>query len=400
MSGAIVGRDTVGPGPQAANAPLRGIRVLDLTGTMSGPFCTLLMAQLGARVDKVEPPAGDIVRRLMRGRHDGMTPIFLALNAGKRSAVLDLSTPRGRAQLTALLPEYDVVVHNMRAAAAARLGLTEDGLRVAGSDALLCEIVGFGPGPYQDRPAYDDTIQAISGMAWLQGANGQPEYVRSVVADKTAGLYAAVGVCAALAGRGRGIPVRSIRVPMFEALVAYTMIEQLGGLTFEPPEGPALYPRAVSPHRRPFATADGHVAVMLYTDRHWVAFLTWLGRDDLLQDPRFTQTAERSLAIDEVYGFLAGVLAGRTTREWLEIFAGLDVPASPVLSFDGLLHDPHLAAAGTIVTEEHPTEGQVRRVRTPFTFNGEPAPGLAPASGLGADTEDVLAVAVARPTAG
>jgi crotonobetainyl-CoA:carnitine CoA-transferase CaiB-like acyl-CoA transferase len=383
-------RDRVAPEP--ANAPLTGIRVLDLTGTMSGPFCTLLMAQLGAQVDKIEPPAGDIVRRLMRSRHDGMTPIFLALNAGKRSAVLDLARPEGRAQLTALLPRYDVVVHNMRAAAAARLGLTEDGLRSAGSDALLCEIVGFGPGPYADRPAYDDTIQAISGLAWLQGRGGAPEYVRSVVADKTAGLYAAVGVCAALAGRARGRPVRSVRVPMFEAMVAYTMLEQMGGLTFEPPEGPPLYPRAVSAQRRPFGTADGHIAVMLYTDRHWTAFLTWLGREDLLQDPKFTQTAARSLAIDEVYGFLAGVLAGRTTREWLEIFGDLDVPASAVLSFDGLLDDPHLAAAGTIVTEEHPTEGPVRRVRTPFTFNGEPPPGLAPAPGLGADTADVLGV--------
>src|SRR6266567_4787719 len=270
------GRDADGDRAGPANAPLAGIRVLDLTGTMSGPFCTLLMAQLGAQVDKVEPPAGDIVRNLMRGRTAGMTPIFLALNAGKRSAVLDLSAPQGRAQLIALFPRYDVIAHNMRPAAAARLGLTEDGLRSAGSDALLCEIVGFGPGPYQDRPAYDDTIQAISRMAWLQGRNGQPEYVGSVVADKTAGLYAAVGVCAALAGRARGVPVRSVRVPMFETLVAYTMLEQLGGLTFEPPEGPPLYPRAVSAHRRPFATADGYVAVMLYTDRHWVEFLTWL----------------------------------------------------------------------------------------------------------------------------
>lgn len=387
-------------GPEPANAPLRGIRVLDLTGTMSGPFCTLLMAQLGARVDKIEPPAGDIVRSLMRGRHAGMTPIFLALNAGKRSAVLDLSRPGDRARLTALFPRYDVIVHNMRAAAAARIGLTEDGLRSAGSDAVLCEIAGFGTGPYADRPAYDDTIQAISGMAWLQGRNGRPEYVRSVVADKTAGLYAAVGVCAALAGRARGAPIRSVRVPMFETMVAYTMLEQLGGLTFEPPEGPALYPRATSAHRRPFATADGYVAVMLYTDRHWSAFLTWLGRDDLLADPKFTQTAARSLAIDEVYGFLARVLTERTTREWLEVFSELDVPASPVLSFDSLLADPHLAAVGTIVTEEHPTEGLVRRVRTPITFNGEPPPGLAPAPRLGADTEQILGAEGRTPELG
>lgn len=370
--------------------PLTGLRVLDLTGTMSGPYCTLLLAQLGASVDKVEPPGGDITRSLMRGRNDGMTPIFLGLNAGKRSVVLDLKQTADRERLTALLPCYDAVVHNMRPAAAARLGLTEDGLAAAGADALLCEIVGYGPGPYEDRPAYDDTTQSISGMAWVQGRGERPEYVRSAVADKTAGLYAALGICAALLGRTSGRPARSVRIPMFETMVAYTLVEQLGGLTFEPPEGPPLYPRTMSPSRHPYATADGYVGVMLYTDRHWAAFLGWLGRDDLAADPAYTTVAGRSIHIDEVYGFLAGELRARTTDEWLEIFERLDVPASRVHSFTDLLSDPHLEKAGTLVVEEHPSEGWVRRVRSPFLVDGRPLAEPSPAPTLGQHTGEVL----------
>ncbi|BBG02574.1 MULTISPECIES: CaiB/BaiF CoA transferase family protein [Pseudonocardia] len=370
--------------------PLTGLRVLDLTGTMSGPYCTLLLAQLGASVDKVEPPAGDITRSLMRGRNDTMTPIFLGLNAGKRSIVLDLRTERDRDRLTGLLPRYDAVVHNMRPAAAARIRLTEAGLAAAGSEALLCEIVGYGPGPYEDRPAYDDTTQSISGLAWVQGRGEEPEYVRSAVADKTAGLYAALAVCAALLGRTTGHPSRSVRIPMFETMVAYTTVEQLGGLTFEPPQGPPLYPRTMSPSRRPYRTADGHVGVMLYTDRHWSAFLDWLGREDLAADPSYTTVAGRSLHIDEVYGWLAEQLLGRTTGEWLEIFERLDVPASRVHSFDDLLTDPHLLKAGTVVVEQHPTEGAVRRVRAPFLFDGLPLDDPRPAPTIGEHTTDVL----------
>ena len=370
--------------------PLSGLRVLDLTSTMSGPYCTLLLAQLGASVDKIEPPEGDITRSLMRGRNPGMTPIFLGLNAGKRSAVLDLRTPEGRERLAALLPRYDAVVHNMRPAAAARIGLTEEGLAAAGSAALLCEIVGYGPGPYEDRPAYDDTTQAVSGMAWVQGRGETPEYVRSAIADKTAGLYAALAICAALLGREKGRPTRTVRIPMFETMAAFTLVEQLGGLTFDPPEGPPLYPRTMSPSRRPYPTADGYVAVMLYTDRHWRTFLEWLGRADLAADERFTTVAGRSQHIDEVYAFLAGELTARTTDEWLKVFAELDVPASRVHTFADLLTDPHLTQAGLLAVVDHPTEGRVRQGRAPFLIDGAPPADPAPAPTLGQHTAEVL----------
>lgn len=375
---------------ETVSGPLTGLNILDLTGTMSGPYCTLLLAQLGASVDKVEPPAGDITRSLMRGRNETMTPIFLGLNVGKRSALLNLKDEQDREQLTALLPRYDAVVHNMRPAAAGRIGLTEEGLAAAGSSALLCEIVGYGPGPYEDRPAYDDTTQSISGMAWVQGRGEEPAYVRAAVADKTAGLYAALGICAALLGRKNGNETQSVRIPMFETMVAYTMVEQLGGLTFEPPAGPPLYPRTMSPSRRPYPTADGFVAVMLYTDRHWTTFLTWLGRDDLAEDPMYTTVSGRSLHIDEVYDFLAEELKARTTAEWLDVFEKLDVPAGPVHSFEDLLTDPHLEKTGSIVVEDHPTEGRVRRVRAPFLFDGRALADPSPAPALGEHTAEIV----------
>ena len=278
--------------------------MLDLTGTMSGPFCTLLLAQLGAAVDKIEPPAGDVIRHLVAGVTPGMSPIHLNLNAGKNSVVLDLRDDADRELLVDALPDYDVVVHNMRPKAAERLGLTAKGLTDAGSHAVLCEIVGFGPGPNESLPAYDDTIQAMSGMAWVQGNGAQPAYVRTAVADKTAGIYAALAVCAELAGRSRGVKPRSVKVPMYETLVAFTTVEQLGGLSYDPPTGPGLYPRTASPARRPYPTSDGYVSVMLYTDRHWAAFLTEVGRPELIGDPRYTSVAARTANIDSLYGLV------------------------------------------------------------------------------------------------
>jgi crotonobetainyl-CoA:carnitine CoA-transferase CaiB-like acyl-CoA transferase len=376
---------------ECARGPLKGIRVLDLTGTMSGPYCTLLLAQLGASVDKIEPPGGDGVRNLTPGKTPGMSPIFLALNAGKRSVVLDFKQPLDRQLLIGSLPHYDVVVHNMRPQAAARLGLTADKLVAAGSKAVLCELVGFGPGPYESRPAYDDTIQAASGLAWVQGNGVEPAYVRTAVADKTAGMYAALAICAELASRAAGGPHRSIKIPMFETLVAFTTVEQLGGLTYVPTSGPALYPRTASPHRKPYPTRDGYVSLMLYTDRHWAAFLQRVGREDLVADPRFATIAGRTANIDEAYALVASELVLRTTAEWLDVFDEIDVPHAPVQSLPDLLQDSHLVSAAIFDEYEHPTEGTIRAVRAPFLFDGVRSEDLTPAPVLGEHSEDFAA---------
>lgn len=381
QSGIAASDDPAPPGP--ARGPLQGIRVLDLTGTMSGPFCTLLLAQLGASVDKVEPPAGDVTRHLTPGRSAGMSPIYLALNAGKRSVVLDFRRAADRDLLRERLAGYDVVVHNMRPQAAARLGLTAATLAEVGSTAVLCELVGFGPGPYEERPAYDDTIQAASGLAWVQGNGGEPAYVRTAIADKTAGMYAALAICAELASRAAGAAPRVVKVPMFEAMVAWTSAEQFGGLTHVPATGPALYPRTASPQRRPFPTKDGHVSLMLYTDRHWAAFLERTGHPELVADSRFATLPGRTAHIDEVYALVAAELSERTTAEWLQLLEDIDVPHAPVASLDELLDDPHLTATAVFREVDHPTEGRIRAVRAPFLFDGTRPPDLDPAPVLG-----------------
>ncbi len=366
------------------DGPLHGVSVLDLTGTMSGPFCTLLLAQMGARIDKVEPPKGDVVRNVTAGKTVGMSSIFLALNAGKNSIVLDFKKEADRALLREHFADYDVVVHNMRPAAAQRLGLTVDGLANSGSKALLCELVGFGPGPYETMPAYDDTIQAMSGLAWVQGNGVEPAYVRTAVADKASGMYAAMTICAALVGRAAGHGPQVVKIPMFETMAAFTTVEQLGGLTYDPPTGPALYARTASPHRRPFLTSDGYISLMLYTDRHWSSFLNHIARGDLVADPRFVSIAGRTANIDEVYAFVASELKGRTTEYWLKVLDDIDVPHAPVKSLEDLLVDPHLDAVGLVATTEHPTEGQIRSFRAPFLFDGRRPPDLGPAPTLGA----------------
>ena len=287
-------RDEKCPAPPDRPGPLAGIRVLDLTSTISGPFCTLLLAQLGACIDKIEPPTGDVLRHVAEGRHEGMSPLYIAFNSGKRSVRLDLGDETDRQLLRRSFASFDVIVHNMRPSAASRLGLTAQTLREVESHAVLCEIVGYGPGPYQDRPAYDDTIQAAGGMAWVQGNGEQPEYVRTAIADKTAGMYAAAAICAELAGRARNAPPRVLKIPMLESLAAFTTLEQLGGCTFDPPTGPPLYARTASPNRRPYATADGHLSVLLYTDRHWASFLAEIGRNDLRSDTRFATLSGRT----------------------------------------------------------------------------------------------------------
>jgi crotonobetainyl-CoA:carnitine CoA-transferase CaiB-like acyl-CoA transferase len=353
-----------------------GVRVLDLTTTFLGPYCTYLLAQQGADVIKVEAPGGDIARRLTRGRSDGMSSIFLSVNHGKRSIALDLRKDGGLAALMDLAQTADVFVHNMRSTAADRLGISAADVRRAAPEIVYCRAQGFGStGPYAGRPAYDDTIQAISGFADLQGHLAQrPSYVASVIADKTCGIVAAQAITAALFTRERTGVGHDIEIPMFETMSAFALVEHMTGQSFEPPIGPALYGRAISPYRRPYQTADGYVAVMLYTDRHWSAFLQDIGRPDLVDDSRFRDVSGRTANIDEVYAFLDEQFASDTTQGWLARLERLDVPGVPINRTDDLFEDEHLATVGLIQAFEHPSEGRLRQVRSPISVDGAPLP--------------------------
>ncbi|MFC5947018.1 CaiB/BaiF CoA transferase family protein [Pseudonocardia lutea] len=376
----------------AEEAPLAGVRVVDLTTTFMGPYCTLVLAQMGADVVKVEAPGGDVVRYVADERGTGMGPVFLNANRGKRSLELDLKRPAGREVLLRLVGTADVVVHNLRPEAATRLRLRAEDLHAVAPRLVHCVVRGFSSaGPYRDKAAYDDVIQASSGLAAVQGGPDGPTYVRTPVADKGTALMAVGAITAALYRRertGRGL---AIEVPMLETMVSFTLLDQQGGYVFDPPRGPAGYARTDSPYRRPYRTADGHVGVMVYTDAQWRAFFELTGRPELAEDPRFRTITARTVHIDELYRLLEEELGARSTADWLAAFDALGIPAMPVLTVPELFDDEHLRAVGTFDRTVHPTEGPLRHVRFPVDFAGLPGVDLRPAPRLGEHGPEILA---------
>ena len=372
--------------------PLHGITVLDTTMMMLGPYATQLLADMGAEVIKVETAEGDPLRNVGPSRNPGMATTFLNLNRNKQSVLLDLKSPAGRVAIQKLAAEADVFVHNMRPRALERLGLGYEALKAINPSIIHAGAFGFGQrGPYADRPAYDDTIQAMCGLASLQGAfNGVPTYQATIPADKTVAVYFCSAILAALFHRARTGEGQQVEVPMFEAMSAWTLGEHIYGAGLEPPVSAPVYPRVVSPNRKPYATKDGYVAVVAYNDQQWTRMFEGLGRPDVMKDPRFLTLADRTRNVDAFYGELADACATVTTEEALAIFAKADVPAVKLASTTDLLSDPHLEAVGLFDVREHPTEGMIRMVRSPFEFSATPTDIRSCAPGLGEQTETAL----------
>ena len=362
--------------------PLEGITVVDLTSTFMGPFCTLILAQYGARVIKIEPPAGDILRGVGDTGELGLGPIFLNANRSKESVVLDLRDEQDRGRLMQLVADADVVTHNRPAGSDTRLGIDYESLRSVNPAVIVCAMRGYGAGgPYGTEPAYDDVIQAVSGVAANQTGRGEPQFVRTPVADKVTGTMAVGAICAALVERTRSGYGQAIEVPMFETMVQFLLLEQQGGYVFDPPRGPAGYARTDSPFRRPYRTSDGLVGVLAYTDAHWRALFEVLDAGDRAADPRFATIAARSRHIDELYEWLDGELAARTTAEAVALCRRAKVPIMPVNGVADLFTDPHLDAVDFLQRSEHPQAGSVRQARSPVRFSrsGSGPSGQAPA---------------------
>ena len=288
--------------------PLDGIRVIDLTTVMLGPFSTQILGEMGADVIKVEPPGGDIGRWTGVGKSPGMSAAYMMKGRNKRSVVLDLKRPEAREPLKRLVKTADVFVHNIRPKAVRRLGIDYEAIVAWKADIVYAAATGFGEaGPYVDRPAYDDLIQGASGLAALFGAvTGTPRYGPSVLADKTTGLFLTYAITMALFHRERTGEGQRVHVPMYESFVSFIMNEHMQGRSYEPPLGEAGYQRMLTPHRRPFPTADGHICVLPYNDRHWARFFELAGRPELAADPRFCDQPSRSANIDALYEFVAG----------------------------------------------------------------------------------------------
>jgi crotonobetainyl-CoA:carnitine CoA-transferase CaiB-like acyl-CoA transferase len=354
--------------------PLAGVRILDCSTVVLGPWAAQMLGDLGADVIKVEPPEGDTTRQLGPARHPGMTAFYLACNRNKRSLVLDLKQPAARDALFRLATSADAVLHNLRPRPAARLGLEYAAFKAVNPSIVYVATYGFrAAGPYGDKPAYDDVIQAASGLASLQASLfGEPKYVPTIVADKTGSMTVVQAVLAALFHRLRTGEGQAVEVPMFESLAAFTMVEHLYGATFVPPIDTPGYKRILNRWRRPFASRDGFLAVLPYTDANWRDFFRIAGRDDLAADERFRTFATRLAHIEILYEALGQIVATRTTAEWLKDLDAANIPAVAVNTLESLLRDPHLEATGFWQLVEHPTEGTLRMPGIPVSYGASP----------------------------
>jgi len=354
--------------------PLAGIRVLDSTTVVLGPLAAQTLGDLGADIIKIEPPEGDTTRQLGPARHPGMAAFYLGCNRNKRSLVLDFKQEAGREAVFRLARDADVLMHNFRPQVAARFGLEYEKFQAINPRLVYCATYGFrAAGPYGSKPAYDDIIQAASGLASLQAPLvGDPRYLPTIVADKTSSMAVLSSVLAALVYSQRTGRGQALEVPMFESVVAWVMVEHLYGAAFVPPLDRAGYRRILNRWRRPFPTQDGYLAVLPYTDANWKTFFELAGRRDLLEDPRYATLASRLANIEPLYEELGKIVATRTNAEWLEALDGANVPAMVVNTLETLLHDPQLEATGFWKIVEHPTEGTLRTTDIPTSYSETP----------------------------
>jgi crotonobetainyl-CoA:carnitine CoA-transferase CaiB-like acyl-CoA transferase len=372
---------------------LEGLRIVDITTIILGPYATQILGDLGADVIKIETLEGDMNRYTPPLGAPGLGAGFVNNNRNKRSLAVDLKSEAGKAVLRRLIPTADALVHNMRQSALDRLGFSWTAVHALNPRLIYCAALGYGSdGPYAGKPAYDDIIQATSGLAGLtERRDGAPAYHPTVTADKVSALHVVYAVLAALLHRERtGGKGQRIEMPMLEAMAAFTMNEHLMHATFED-AGATGYHRTLSRNRKPFATRDGHIALLPYTTEQWRRVLLELGRHDLVAQPWFESNSERSKRSDELYAVLATSLGSRTSREWLETFERLDVPCGPVNSIDAVLADPHLLATGVFEPNFATPTPMRRALRQPIVASATPRlPDRAPPS-LGEDTEAILA---------
>jgi crotonobetainyl-CoA:carnitine CoA-transferase CaiB-like acyl-CoA transferase len=374
---------------------LNGIRIVDLTTVILGPWAAQTLGDMGADVIKIETPTGDTTRHTGPKKNPGMGSLFMSTNRNKRSVVLDLKTQEGRDALLKIVDTADVFMHNMRPKVAAKLELNYERFTANNPNLIFCAAYGFrADGPRADNPAYDDIIQAASGIASLQAViSDQPRFVPTIVADKTTSYNVVSAILAALLCREREGNGQSIEVPMFESLVDNVMIEHLYGAAFEPPAGKMGYARLLNTGRRPYATKDGFLAVLPYSDENWRRMFELAGRDELKDDPRFTSQAARVDNSQEAYDLLGEMMAERTTAEWRRDLDAADIPVTSVNSLEDLLEDEQLVASGFWRMEEHPTEGTVRMTDPPIRFTNNPSSFRRMQPHLGQHSREILAEA-------
>ncbi len=372
------------------NGPLRGIRVLDLTTALSGPASTCILGDMGADVIKVEAPEGDPIRDLGPSRHKGMGAMFLHTNRSKRSIVLDLKSKDGKEAFLRALSKADVFVCNIRPNAMARLDLSYEQVSKVNPGLIYLNIVGYSSeGPYSEKPAYDDLIQAATGIASLRASDDPARYTPIALADRVTGICATNAVLGALYHRSVTGIGQHVEVPMFESIASLVLADHMQGMTFEPPIGPPVFERYAS-IRRPFQTADGHICMMVLTDRQWKNFFSTVGHPQVMLDDRFGTMANRSMHIEALYTIVSRILSKETTTHWIDTLEAADIPVAKIETMKSLIAHPHLVQSEFFETVEHPTEGKIRSLGKSSKWSAtQPAP-TRPAPGLGEHSQEVL----------
>jgi crotonobetainyl-CoA:carnitine CoA-transferase CaiB-like acyl-CoA transferase len=384
------------PTSSNSNGPLAGVRIIDLTSVVMGPYATQMLADLGAQVIKVEAPSGDNIRHVGPMRNPGMGHMYLHAARNKHSVVLDLKHPLGKQALLDLVATSHALIFNVRPQAMARLGLSYEQVKAVKKDIIYLGCYGFGEaGSYAGKPAYDDLIQGAASVPSLSLSQGSdvPRYAPVTLGDRSVGLNAALALVAGLyyqKSTGQG---QAIEVPMFECLSQFVLGDHLGGCTFEPrvPGYPdAGYARLLSPDRKPYATNDGYVCALIYNDKHWQSFFTLIDREDLKTDPMFDTHSHRADNINVVYAFVAEQMRQRSTAQWLKALEQADIPAMPLHTPDSLIQDPHLRSKGFFKTVEHPTEGTLTLMEPTTGWSKTPLSIRKLPPNLGEDSHSVL----------
>ncbi len=376
----------------SSTGPLNGVRILDLTTVVMGPLATRALADMGADVIRVEAPGGDFMRDFEPKRSPQMSAFSMNVNRNKRSIALDLKSEAGRDALLDLAETCNAFVTNLRPRALHSLRLTDADLRARREDLVYCSATGFGSdGPYAEKAAYDDVIQAASGLASMFAWMGdEPAYIPSIVADKVASLHITYSVAAALYNQAVNGQGEYIEVPMAESLASFNLVEHLAGHTDRRPVGEFSYLRLRTKHRKPRRSADGWVCLLPYSDQNWADFFRLSGMEQYADDPRFATVNARIENVDALYALLEEVVGSKTTAEWMKVCDDHSIPAAPVVNLEDIADDPHFEAVGLIEHHEHPTEGPYRVVRDPVMFRSG-NPGLYHhAAALGEHTAEVL----------
>ena len=377
------------------SGPLKGLKIIELTSVVLGPWAAQILADMGAEVIKVEAPFGDSNRQLGASRNPNMAALYLSNNRNKRSLVLDLKQASARDALLKIIKDCDVFLHNNRPQVMTKLKLEYNDIKSVNENIIYCGTYGYSKdGPYGEKGALDDSIQAVSGIAALNElVLGEPRYLPTVVADKTTAITVVYSILAALFHRERTGSGQEVEVPMFETMVSFVMAEHIWGEIFEPPLDKAGYTRLMSHHRKPYKTKDGYIAVLPYMNNHWKTFCEKAERQDLIEDDRFKNLSSRVENIDDTYSETGKILSTKTTQEWLDIFADTKVPVIVVNSLDDLFTDPHLEAVGFWQDFDHPTEGKLKMPGFPAKFSKTPATIRKHAPNFGEHSLEILAEA-------